>query len=346
MVLAPPIRSLSAPLTVFAPESVRDAYRVDVAQTSNNHETDYLRANLVPYGELVLTPQKHKIPVSATDLTDSSGYRSATDPDSESDLHADSLYFRKGNSAGLDSGNKHIGNLLRLNTVEKIFSDVKYYIQEVFNTVSSKLLSLRAEESKSGFERNSSHNYRYPVKQNEKSSPRNINRDSHGAPEKRRGPKVSTRKSRRRRSAPTTSKFTGLVVGATENKNLQSSVARFLQDVEKSIWQQQSNVTRAFSVNHPASILGSFSSTVLTNFRGKPQEAELRHDPQYELPDVNALTQLLVLNCLTEAGIYGSAQNPDVSEVLDMLSSLDAFHIQGRMGGRWVECVAHGFKPC
>ena len=144
----------------------------------------------------------------------------------------------------------------------------------------------------------------------------------------------TTSKARRKRAAHSTSKFTGLVVGATENKKLRSSVAKFLRDLEKAIWKQQSAVTREYSKDKPASILGAFSSNVITNFRGIMEESKLRHDAQYKLPDVNALTQLLVLNSLTEAGIYGSAQNPDVGEVLDMLTSLDAFHLQGRNGGR------------
>ncbi|BFZ23550.1 hypothetical protein BsWGS_26589 [Bradybaena similaris] len=124
-----------------------------------------------------------------------------------------------------------------------------------------------------------------------------------------------------------TSKFTGLVVGASRDNKLLQTVTQTLSAVEAFIWSLQSQFSKPFSAakHEPAVILGTFSSDFRTNFHGGKSEASLRRGSN-SLQDVNSLTTLYVLQCLVEASLYGSGTTPAAANVSIAVESLKNFY--------------------
>lgn len=137
-----------------------------------------------------------------------------------------------------------------------------------------------------------------------------------------------------RRNEKVTSKFTGLVVGASASLRLQQSVKVKLQALEATIWQLQSQVTRAFTALAPGSVLGTFPSSVRTNFHGEPELRTARLSPAYTLPDFDSLSLLLVLQCLAESVIFGGWRVVAPGNLSLALDSLKEFHSRAHTRGR------------
>lgn len=139
-----------------------------------------------------------------------------------------------------------------------------------------------------------------------------------------------------RRVRRATSKFTGLVVGASRDNKLLQSVTQTLSAVEAFIWSLQSQFSKPFSASkhEPAVILGTFSSDFRTNFHGGKSEASLRRGSEYVAQDVNSLTTLYVLQCLVEASLYGSGTTPAPANVSIAVESLKNFYTNTYSTGR------------
>ncbi|XP_055864812.1 uncharacterized protein LOC106057439 isoform X1 [Biomphalaria glabrata] len=124
-----------------------------------------------------------------------------------------------------------------------------------------------------------------------------------------------------------TSKFRGLVVGASVNSMLKETVKKKIKEIEASLWRLQSQKTTTFQDKDqtPASILGAFPSEVKTNFHGTDEQSKLRHAPEDSLPDVNSLSNLFILMCLVESQIFGGSQISSTSNLALTVQSLEQF---------------------
>uniref|UniRef100_A0A0B6ZJ42 Uncharacterized protein n=1 Tax=Arion vulgaris TaxID=1028688 RepID=A0A0B6ZJ42_9EUPU len=133
---------------------------------------------------------------------------------------------------------------------------------------------------------------------------------------------------RSKRIKRATSKFTGLVVGATKDNTLKQSVMKTLNSIETVIWSLQSQFSKPFIAKSLGSsvLLGTFNSDFKTNFHGYNIESNLRLSKEYSLIDMNSLTTLLILQCLSEASLYGIAAAPAVSNMSTAVESLNAFY--------------------
>ncbi|KAK0056328.1 serine/threonine-protein kinase roco8 [Biomphalaria pfeifferi] len=124
-----------------------------------------------------------------------------------------------------------------------------------------------------------------------------------------------------------TSKFRGLVVGASVNSKLKETVKKKIKEIEASLWRLQSQKTTTFQDKDqtPMSILGAFPSEVKTNFHGTDEQSKLRHAPEDSLPDVNSLSNLFILMCLVESQLFGGSQISSTSNLALTVQSLEQF---------------------
>ncbi|CAL1531178.1 unnamed protein product [Lymnaea stagnalis] len=149
------------------------------------------------------------------------------------------------------------------------------------------------------------------------------------------------------RSRRSTSKVTGLVVGACADAVLKAKVKDKLNDIEASLWNLQSQITKPFGGQDPlpGTVLGTFPSNVRTNFHGSPAASSLRQSQI--VTDTNSLSTLLVLHCLTETGVYGVSKVNSASNMSIAVQALESYH--SRTFGRgssiltlWQEKVLSG----